>query len=209
MNFSFMSEVVKMLKTPDTIIRLARGEIGYHEKGTKKDLDDKTANSGSANWNKYAEEIDTKYPNFYNGKKNGYAWCDVFVDWLFVHAFGEEDGRYMLCQPEKSSGAGCTASYSYYAQKDRIFKDPKPGDQIFFWNSAKTAKSHTGIVTAVQNGVVLTVEGNTNDQVMEKEYKLTDGKIAGYGRPIYDESIKSNIMELHVNPGVTEIRIML
>ena len=53
------------------IIELALSEVGYKEKATNSKLDDKTANAGHANFNKYANFIDTNYPNFYNGKKNG------------------------------------------------------------------------------------------------------------------------------------------
>lgn len=62
------------------LIKIALAEVGYVEKASNKDLEDKTANAGSKNFNKYANDIDTNYPDFYNGKKNGYDWCDVFVD---------------------------------------------------------------------------------------------------------------------------------
>ena len=65
----------------DNLLSVARLEIGYLEKATNAYLDDKTANHGSGNWTKYAQEIDTQYPGWFNGKKNGYAWCGVFVSW--------------------------------------------------------------------------------------------------------------------------------
>lgn len=49
------------------LIEIAKAEIGYLEKASNYNLDDKTANAGSNNWNKYARDIDTKWPNFYNG----------------------------------------------------------------------------------------------------------------------------------------------
>ena len=73
----------------EEVLDLARSEIGYHEKASNSQLDDPSANSGGANWTKYAAYIDAN-PEFYNGKKNGYAWCDVFVDYLFVKCFGFE-----------------------------------------------------------------------------------------------------------------------
>jgi len=72
------------------VLNTARAELGYHEKESNKDLDNKTANSGDSNWNKFAREFDEKYPNFYNGRKNGYPWCDIFVDYLFLVNFGYE-----------------------------------------------------------------------------------------------------------------------
>ena len=63
------------------VLNLARSEIGYREKRSNSQLDDKTANAGSGNWTKYARDLDA-VTNFYNGAKNGFAWCDIYVDWL-------------------------------------------------------------------------------------------------------------------------------
>ena len=110
--------------------------------------------SGSANYTKYARDFDQKYPNWYNGKKNGYAWCDMFVDWCFLTAFGYEKALSLLCQPEKSAGAGCTYSLGYFKNKGQLFtSNPKPGDQIFFGTSQSDV-SHTGIVEKVDSSKV-------------------------------------------------------
>ena len=71
----------------DDVIKIALDEVGYLEKESNKSLDSNTANAGDENYTKYARDLD-KISDFYNGKKNGYAWCDVFVDWCFVQAFG-------------------------------------------------------------------------------------------------------------------------
>ena len=73
----------------EVVISLAISEEGYLEKKSNKDLDDKVKNAGSNNYTKYARDLD-KLGDFYNGKKQGYPWCDVFVDWLFVKCFGED-----------------------------------------------------------------------------------------------------------------------
>ena len=168
------------------MIAVAAAQIGYKEKASNSSLDDKTANTGSANFTKYASEIDTRYPNWYNGRKNGYAWCDVFVDWCFLTAFGYEKALALLCQPEKSAGAGCTYSLRYYKAKGQFHTSgPQPGDQIFFGTSLDNA-THTGIVESVDNKQVHTIEGNTSDQVARRNYSLTNSRILGYGRPAYD-----------------------
>ena len=135
--------------TASKLIAVAAAEIGYKEKASNASLDDKTANAGSANYTKYARDFDQKYPNWYNGKKNGYAWCDMFVDWCFLTAFGYENALRLTCQPEKSAGAGCTYSLRYYKNKGQFHTSgPKPGDQIFFGTSIDNS-SHTGIVEKV------------------------------------------------------------
>lgn len=168
------------------VIRVAEAEIGYKEKATNSNLDDKTANAGYGNWNKYARDFDTKFPNWYNGKKNGYDWCDIFVDWCFVTAYGYENALRLTCQPEKSFGAGCRSSLNYYKKKGQFHSgDPMPGDQIFFGKSI-TDVYHTGIVVAVEDGNVITVEGNNKDQVIKCTYNVGNRNIFGYGRPEYD-----------------------
>ena len=168
------------------VIAVAAAEVGYHEKAGNSALDDNTGNSGGANFTKYARDFDQKYPNWYNGKKQSYAWCDVFVDWCFLTAYGYENALRLLCQPEKSAGAGCTYSLQYYLEKGQFHIDtPQPGDQIFFGTGYGNS-THTGIVEKVEDGYVYTIEGNTGDQVARRRYSLYDSCILGYGRPAYD-----------------------
>lgn len=46
------------------VIAVAIGELGYVEKATNSQLDNKTANPGRANWTKYARDFDEKYPKW-------------------------------------------------------------------------------------------------------------------------------------------------
>lgn len=166
------------------VLNVARNELGYHEKASNSSLDDKTANSGSGNYTKYARDLDA-IGNFYNGPKNGNPYCDVFVDWCFVKAFGADIGRRMIFQPMQSAGAGCLYSAQYYKQAGHWVSYPQPGDQIFF-SYAAGEYSHTGIVESVVNGMVNTIEGNTSDMVARRSYPLSSGSIVGYGRPNWD-----------------------
>ena len=177
------------------VVDIALGEVGYLEKKSNSQLDSKTSNAGYNNYTKYARDLDA-ISSFYNGKKNGYAWCDVFTDWVFVKAFGVEKAKELLCQPDKSYGAGCYYSARYYKNNGQFYtQNPKPGDQIFFWNSSKSDVAHTGIVYDVDRTYVYTVEGNTSSTsgvvangggVFCKKYKLNYARIYGYGRPKYD-----------------------
>ena len=174
-----------------TIIDLAEQEVGYLEKASNANLDDKTANAGSGNYTKYARDLYNA--GYYNGNKNGYAWCDVFVDWLFYKAFGKEIGQKLQCQTG-DLGAGCKFSAQYYEKQGRLFKTPKIGDQIFFANNGEDPY-HTGLVINVVSNKVYTIEGNTSSSsgvvanggcVSKKCYSVNYGKIYGYGRPKYD-----------------------
>ena len=207
-----------MAKTAAQVIALAEAEVGYLEKKSNAMLDDKTANAGSNNYTKYARDLDA-IPNFYNGKKQGYPWCDVWFDWLMVQCFGVETAKEMLGQPDKSYGAGCGYSAKYYKAKNRFFtKDPKPGDQIFFWDSGKTKVAHTGLVYKVDSTKVYTIEGNTSGAsgvvangggVCKKSYKLSYARIYGYGRPPYDDeedTIPVDVKEEECNVNVRVLK---
>jgi len=176
----------------EKVINIALNEVGYKEKETNSNLDSKTTNAGDENFTKYARDLDN-ISGFYNGKKNGYDWCDIFVDWCFVKAFGVDRALKLLCQPKKSTGAGCGFSKNFYKNKGQLFDKPKVGDQIFFENSEGVY--HTGIVYKVDNNKVYTIEGNTRknnsgayNEVCKKEYALNANHIGGYGRPKYKEN---------------------
>lgn len=165
----------------EKVVTTAEKELGYHEKKSKKDLDSKTANAGSANYTKYAEWFDTKAEDFYNTKKNPCSWCDIFVDWVFCACFTEAKAREMLYQPKMSLGAGCKYSAGYYRAKKAFYTAPEVGDQIFFGKLG--AETHTGLVVKVTDSMVYTIEGNSANEVRKKSYKKSNSKISGYGRP--------------------------
>lgn len=188
------------------VIDIALAEVGYLEKKSNAQLDDPTANAGNKNYTKYARDL-AVYP-FYNGSKTAVAWCDVFVDWCFVQAYGLENALSLTCQPTNASrnyGAGCKWSRSYYKSKGKLHtSDPQPGDQIFFYSKDKSSISHTGLVYKVDDKKVYTVEGNTSGAsgvisngggVCKKSYSLTYARLAGYGRPDYgDATVKPDVI---------------
>lgn len=181
--------------TPQKVVAVARSYLGYLEKKSLHQLQSLKDNAGSKNITCFAADLD-RLSDFYNGKKQGAPWCDVFVDACFVYAFGEEAARSLLCQPKKSLGAGCRYSAMYYEKKGQFHKSsPQVGDQIFFC-SGETI-THTGLVVQVDEKQVHTLEGNTypapgvaseGQGVFEKSYLLSDSRIYGYGRPNYADT---------------------
>lgn len=178
------------------VIDVALSEVGYLEKASKSNLDDKTANAGSGNYTKYARDL-AKYP-FFNGSKQGAAWCAVFVAWCHDKAYGKAAALKLLCQPTKAAnncGAGCRYAMDYFKAKGQFHtSNPQPGDMIFFYSADKSSIAHTGIVYKVDNSKVYTVEGNTSGAsgviangggVCTKSYSLSYNRIVGYGRPDY------------------------
>ena len=191
----------------EKVIEVAKAEVGYLEKRTNSQLDSKTANAGSANYTKYARDLDN-IKGYFNGAKNGYAWCAVFVNWCFVKAYGAAAAKSLLCQPATNScAAGCMQAVNYFKNKNQFYKTPKVGDQIFFLDSAGDA-AHTGLVYKVDGSRVYTIEGNTSSAsgvvanggaVAEKSYTLGYSRIAGYGRPNYDIETHQEETEMRYN----------
>lgn len=176
----------------DRLIQTAQSQVGYFGKKTNSQLDDFTANKGGL-YNKFARDLDA-LGDWYNGKKNGYDYCDIFADWCFYKTFGKDLALKLTCQPLHSLGAGTKYSMNYYKNKGQFHTyGPKTGDQIFFNFSGKlNVVSHTGIVKDSDRVYVYTIEGNagTPSAVRECRYILTYNAILGYGRP--DWSIVPN-----------------
>lgn len=185
-----------MLACIEKVLNIALAEEGYLEKASNSQLYDKTANAGYNNWTKYAEDLDN-IDGFYNGKKNGYAWCTMFVDWCFVQAFGAELAQKVLNQPWGANNYGAGVYYSAMYLKDvgRWYtSNPQPGDQIVLASSTDKW-AHTALVYKVDDTRVYTIEGNTssgNDVVVpnggavaRKSYLLTNSRITGYARPLW------------------------
>lgn len=176
------------------LLAAALAEDGYIEKAyayinDNTVLDNKTAGTGKDNVTKYWRDI---YPEFNRQKQ---PWCQCFVVWCFVRAFGTELAKKLLCCNVFTFS--CTQQTIYYKNKGKLFKDGKAGDQIFFKNSK--GPCHTGLVYKTDSSRIYTVEGNTSSKpgvvpnggmVRLKSYLRTDSSIYGYGRPIEDDEYK-------------------
>lgn len=191
-----------MAKYVEDVINIAVKEIGYLEKKSNNSLDDKTENAGSANWTKYGRDM-CKITGIYGTHA---AWCDCFVDWCFVQAYGREEAEKML----GGFSAYTPTSAGYFKNMGKWHTiSPKAGDVIFFKNAQRIC--HTGIVYKVDETTVYTIEGNTSGGsavipngggVCAKAYSLLNGAIAGYGRPDYDERIEVSVPEKKEYYGV-------
>lgn len=177
------------------VIKGAIKWIGYHEKASNKNLESYTANSGCANYTIFADTIDKKYPTLFNGRKNGFAYCAIFVHYIFIELYGLDKTRELLSLPEKNSAsAGVTYLYAYMKKAKKVGNTPKIGALIIFGKKENDLK-HVGFVEKFDSKYVYTIEGNTSNQVARRKYLRTDCNIFGYCYPSYDEealSIKSN-----------------
>lgn len=159
------------------VLQVANGEIGYTEKDSKADIYI-YSKSGTRNFTKYAQE---EFPEL-----QGQPWCDVFVDWCFIQAYGRKKAEKLL-----GGFSGYTPTSESYFRKmkqnvSQIYAEP--GDVIFFKNSIRTC--HTGIVLERTASEIFTIEGNTSPQegvvsnggmVCMKRYPLSYNRISSVG----------------------------
>lgn len=138
-------EVSTVDKNIEKLILIAKNEIGYLEKKSNIQLDDKTANAGSNNYTKYWRDIKPSY--------QGQPWCAAFVSWCFMKAFGLDKAKKLLKH----------WPYVYCPTMSELFtlnSYPKIGDIVIFYHNGTF--THTGLVTAVIGDKFYTIEGNTS-----------------------------------------------
>lgn len=174
----------------DKLIAVAEGELGYLEKKSNKDLDSKTGNAGSNNYTKYNRDLLAWTGEGYISAQ----WCQAFVDWCFIKAFGLQDAKKLIYvwTNYTPTGSGAFKQRGRYIQRGK--GTPKRGDIVYFFSSSKGRIGHVGIVYKVDSTYVYTIEGNTSGTsnlitngggVKKKSYKLTSTYIDGYGSVDY------------------------
>lgn len=155
-----------MAKT-DRLIELLRSQVGYHE-GRDNDGD----------WNNMQ-----KYSPAVPGLEwsQGQAWCATFASWAYLNS-GTVPGSFPVT-------ASVYEAMNWYKDHNRWSEYPSVGAQIIMGGSV-----HTGIVIAVQDDTVTTIEGNTNNQgspqgdgVYVRTRVRRDPYVTGYGSPTFPE----------------------
>ena len=179
------------------VIQIALNEVGYLEKSKQayqqnnNIIYDKTQGAGSDNYTKYGYEMHKLYPSVMDFPA---YWCDAFVDWCFVQAYGASNAREILCGNFDDYTVN---SCKYYEKANRLDATPQIGDQVFFTKNGKSSGCHhTGIVYNVDDNYFYTVEGNTSNAssvvsngggVAKKKYliKQYQGKVLFGHSPTY------------------------
>lgn len=115
------------------------------------------------------------------GFESRVEWCACFVSWCAEQCGYLESGtipKYSLC----SDGVNWFQRNGQWQDMDY---EPTAGNIIFFdWEGDGTI-DHTGIVEKCENGIVYTVEGNSDDECKQRSYPVGSSVIYGYGVPAY------------------------
>lgn len=159
--------------------------VGYLEKKSNTNLEDFTANAGSANYNMFAPHAKAQTGS--SVYANGVAWCDIFADDMLIRALGAARAKQLIY--DWSAYTPTSANYLAKAGATEItdFSKSTYGDIIFFKNSTRIC--HVGIVvTGYNNTPVVTVKPNT---VLKAT--ATKKGVQEYLNTYYGEEIKSVI----------------
>ena len=154
--------------TAEKILEIARSQIGIKEE---------PPNSNNVKFNT------AYYERTVSG--GGYAWCAVFVWWVFQQA-----GAAQLYYGGKKT-AYCPTLESYH-RGQAVSGDYRPGDIIFFNFNGKKNAQHVGICESWDGRCITTIDGNTaptneanGGAVMRR--KRDKKYIVGAYRPAYEE----------------------
>lgn len=111
-------------------------------------------------------------------------WCACFVSWV-----SNECGYISAGVIPKF--ASCNVGMQWFKDRGQ-WQDggyiPKSGDIIFFdWaeNGITGTADHVGIVEKVDENTIYTVEGNSNDMCIQRQYSIDGGEILGFGVPAF------------------------
>lgn len=141
-------------------VAIAEAEVGYLEKSKANwnlyginCLYPKTQFAGADNVQKYSYET----PHY---QKYGWAaWCQSFVAWAMMAAFGAEKADALLCGKYKSASTMEVKDAMKAAGREVKIGTAQAGDLVF---RARSGGGHVGIVKGWQDGKIVTIEGNSS-----------------------------------------------
>lgn len=111
------------------------------------------------------------------GYSSRVEWCAIFVSWC-----SEQCG--MLQDGSMPKFENVTVGMNWFKERNQWLPRgtvPNEGMIIFFdWNNDNHC-DHVGMVEKAENGIVYTVEGNSNDEVRKNTYSVNSNVIMGYG----------------------------
>lgn len=182
------SDTMNKDKAIDALIATAQAEIGYMEKKSNAQLDDKNTNVGDGNYTKYWRDLKPIY--------QGQPWCAVFVSWIMYKTFGLETAKKLLKHENDFPYVYCPTLGARFTK----YANPQRGDIVIFYRNGTF--THTGIVTKVEGDKFYTIEGNTSNgstiianggEVCSKHYNNSNLPGTKFCRPDY--SIVKSIMK--------------
>ncbi len=164
------------------IVSIAMSQIGYMEGNKNSQLSGCT--EGGKNY--------TEYGSWYGMQD---MWCAMFVSWCAAQAGVSEKVFYKHAYTPYGINWFEARNLSYTRQQVASGTYiPQPGDLVYFCTPGVARKvNHVGIVVRYEDGILYSVEGNTNDmpqstnggKVCLKSYSIEDTYIRYICSPKY------------------------
>lgn len=132
----------------------------------------------------------------------GQPWCAAQDSTAIYEACGSDKDSakavlygvwpYVACNQVWDAAPDDMKIWSYHqrfklGKGDRVNRKPVIGDIIVFTDNCKS-RDHTGMVYAVDNTYVYTIEGNSSNMCRKRSYLLTSSYIYGWIHPAYAPS---------------------
>ena len=165
-----------------TVAEEARRWLGYLEHQDGRLLGIYTANPGKGGYTIFARMA---------GLPQGLPWCVTFIHAVYGAALGKVQARRLLGRPHPGTRklARLLKQRGQWRGQDYL---PVPGDIIFLAPAGDGHIGHCGIVEAIAENTVTSIDGNTVDPgghfspedggaVARRVRMLDDNRIAGYG----------------------------
>ena len=116
------------------------------------------------------------------GYSSRVPWCNIFITWCANELGYYQKGRMPLYWDPRDTMA--------WFKERELYKNssyvPKAGDLVFFDEPYMDRRPyHIGLVEKYENGMVYTIEGNSDDSVKRRSYEHNSPHIYGYATPDY------------------------
>ena len=160
------------------VVDLAKSQVGTRE--------------GENNWNPYA--ADPRMTEYYGWNVQNQPWCNIFVDQIFVEAFGLAVGKAMVYDGSPS----CAVSAQHFKDHGAWSSTPQLGDQVFY----NTGAGHTGLVVNITNEYFDAVEGNYSDKVSLVRHTKNGSEVDGFGVPNWELAVSEEDADSDTDPDV-------
>jgi len=152
-------------------------QVAYSQKGIRE----LTGRNDGAEIKKYL--TGSASANHANSNTGGAAWCAGFASWSYKMANNGQDAPwgYQLSVSgirSKAQQAGYYTKIEQTALKGGSYS-PQAGDLLVL---KRNGASHVAIVDKIENGKIITIEGNYKNQVSEVKRSINDREIDGFVR---------------------------
>lgn len=168
----------------DTLL-IAKSQLGYHESEANYVIED----SERKGYNRYGEMFGIPYGD----------WCAMFLQFSLHYAGVDE--RAMKGSPAVPTWVKMEEKHDNFYKADDEDYEPKATDIIFFnWDEDDSA-DHVGIIEEIKKDEdgkiteIITIEGNSSNQVKRNTYKPDDENIYGYSE-IPDKMTEEELKKL-------------